>query len=132
MRLNLANSFLRLIKRNVKTDINNLKKGNIVLKEKRLLQVKSIAQHSQARSGSHYKIEYKDLKTGAKALDRVNSGLFVDVIELSTKSYQFMYADDAIHVIDPESFEEYEIDRSLISGIFVLIQLLAVQRLFRS
>lgn len=128
MRLNFP-KFVSLLKRKVKTDINNLKKGNIVLKDKRLLQVKSIVQHSQARGGAHYKIEYKDLKSGAKALDRVNSGLFVDVVELTTKSYQFMYADDSIHVIDPESFEEFEIDRSLITGIFGLIQLLVVPKL---
>ena len=82
----------------------------------KLFAVLSSIQRSQGRGGSHYKLELKDLKTGGKAFERVNAGQFMETVELLQKEFQFMYADDSLHVIDQETYEEMVLDGDLING----------------
>ncbi|KAJ3303351.1 hypothetical protein HDV03_004000 [Kappamyces sp. JEL0829] len=103
--------------RNVKLDINLVKRGQVVDINNKLLVVLETKQKAQARGPSHYKLELKDLKTGAKVFERINAGNTVEAVELETKHYQFLYADgDTLHLMDPESFEEFAVDASLIKA----------------
>jgi elongation factor P len=101
----------------IKTEINQVKKGNVLELNGKLYSVLSSTQRSQGRGGSHYKLELKDIKTGSKAFERVNSGQFLETVELTHKEYQFLYADEHIHVIDGSSFKEMTLDAGLVNGI---------------
>lgn len=106
----------QLRRNTTKTDINLIKRGTTILMDNKLYVVNSSMQRSQARGGAHYKLELKDLQTGAKAFERINAGQTLTTVELTQKSYQFMYADDNLHLIDQESFEEVVLDPSLIQA----------------
>ena len=106
-----------LQKRWIATEINQVKRGNVVEMNGKLFAVLASIQRSQARGGSHYKLELKDLRTGGKAFTRVNAGQFLETVELQQKEFQFMYADDSLHVIDQETFEEMVLEGDLINGI---------------
>jgi elongation factor P len=109
----------QLQKRWIKTEINQIKRGTVIELNSKLFAVLASNQRSQGRGGSHYKLELKDLKTGGKAFERVNAGQFVEVVELQQKEFQFMYADESLHVIDQETFEEMSLDGELINGIWM-------------
>jgi elongation factor P len=107
--------------RGIKTEINQIKRGMVLELNGKLYSILSSTQRSQGRGGSHYKLELKDLKSGSKAFERVNSGQFLETVELQQREFQFMYADENIHVIDQESFEEVILEGDLIHGIFLLM-----------
>ncbi|KAI8898569.1 hypothetical protein BC833DRAFT_614856 [Globomyces pollinis-pini] len=104
------------LKRHVQTEINKIKRGAVVQINGKLLVVQSSQMKTQGRGGAHYKLEMKDIKSGAKALERVNSGNTLEVVELTSKIYSFLYADDQLHLIDPETFEEITLDTSMIQA----------------
>ncbi len=89
-----------ILKRSLKIEINQVKKGFILQlsSNNKLSEVLSINQKAQARGESHlqtdfhlflrrlgpshYKLELKDLKSGAKIFERINSGNHVEVRSL--------------------------------------------------
>ncbi len=98
-------------------EINQVKRGQVVDINSKLLVVLETRQKSQARGPSHYKLELKDLKTGAKVFERINAGNTVEAVELESKTFQFLYADDELlHLLDQETFEEFSVEISLIKG----------------
>ena len=109
-------------------EINQVKRGFVLQLNAgngKLSEVLSIKQKSQARGPSHYKIELKDLKSGAKIFERINSGNNVEVVELTSRKLQFLYSEDAVsssssskilNLMDPETFEEISVSSDIISA----------------
>ncbi len=59
----------------------------------------------------------KDLKSGAKIFERINSGNNVEVVEVQSRNLQFLYSEDKIlNLMDPETFEEVALSGDLISA----------------
>ncbi|KAF9187748.1 hypothetical protein BGZ50_001754 [Haplosporangium sp. Z 11] len=57
----------------------------------------------------------KDLLTGTKHTERFRSGDMVEVTELEDHKCQYLYRDGGkVHLMDPNSFEMYEIPESLL------------------
>lgn len=110
-----------LLRRNISVEINAIKKGAVIQANNRLMVVLDSRQRSQARAGSHYKLELKDLLTGSKAFERHNAGSVLEVVELNTKTFNFLYHDAELHLIDNETFEDHTFDMSLLSGTFSLL-----------
>ena len=77
-----------------------------------------MTHHSQGRGGSHYKLELKDLKSGSKGLERFNSGSVLQGADLSEKKLRFLYSDETLHLMDPDSFEEFEFSSDILEGEF--------------
>ncbi|KAH6563883.1 hypothetical protein BASA50_001315 [Batrachochytrium salamandrivorans] len=74
------------------------------------------SHHRQARGGAHYKIELKELLTGSKAFERYNSGTLIEAVTLEQKVFQFLYADDRLHLIDPVTFEEHDFSFNIVAA----------------
>lgn len=103
-------SMLRLIqvfsKRNIATEIQNVKRGNFVKVKGSIYNVVSSSHRVMGRSGAHFKLEMIDVNSKAKIFERFNSGSDVDVISLDPKKLKVMYVDSEIHLIDDE-FNQY-------------------------
>ena len=104
----------QVLKRFMRTDIAKVKKGNFCLLQNKIMKVQSLQQRSQARGGAHYKVELKDVKTGSKVYERVNSGQTLEIIELVKSNVNYLYHDDSkIHCIDAD-FQETQLDLDLV------------------
>lgn len=68
------------------------------------------------RGSGHYKLELRDVVGGSRLSERFNSGTSVEGVKLEEKSFQFLYVDDKIHVLDEETMEEHEFDVGLLAG----------------
>ncbi|KAI9239779.1 MAG: elongation factor P, C-terminal-domain-containing protein [Podila humilis] len=67
------------------------------------------------RGTSTIKLDLQDLLTGAKHTERYRSGDMVEVTELDDLKCQFLYqAEGVLHLMDPESFEMYEVPASVL------------------
>lgn len=97
----------------MRTDIAKVKRGNFCLLQSKIMQVQSLQQRSQARGGAHYKVELKDVKTGSKVFERVNSGQTLEIIDLVKSKVNYLYHDSKIHCIDAD-FQETELDLDLV------------------
>ena len=97
----------------MRTDIAKVKKGNFCILQNKIMQVQSLQQRSQARGGAHYKVELKDVKSGSKVFERINSGQTMELIELVKSKVNYLYHDTKIHCIDVD-FQEIELEMDLI------------------
>ena len=102
-----------LQRRFMRTDIAKVKKGNFCILQNKIMQVQSLQQRSQARGGAHYKVELKDVKSGSKVFERINSGQTMELIELVKSKVNYLYHDTKIHCIDAD-FQEIELEMDLI------------------
>ncbi|KAI7828189.1 elongation factor P, C-terminal-domain-containing protein [Gamsiella multidivaricata] len=67
------------------------------------------------RGTSTIKLDVQDLLTGTKHTERFRSGDMVEVTELDDHTCQFLYRNDGqIHLMDPHSFEMYEVPESVL------------------
>ena len=76
---------LRIFKRGIKTDITEVKKGNILKINGKLSLITDKSKGGKARQGAHYKLELKDIASGIKSSERFNAGSSVDGIFIITK-----------------------------------------------
>ncbi|KAL2913415.1 hypothetical protein HK105_207027 [Polyrhizophydium stewartii] len=105
-----------LLRRGLLTEINQARKGQVISLKGKLWAILSNSHHRQGRGGAHYKLELKELLSGSKGFERLNSGTTVDVVTLEQRDFQFMYADDVLHVLHPETLEEHEFPTSLLAA----------------
>lgn len=109
------NRFLQ--KRFYEIPINQTKRGQILKFNSKLVEVLSSSHSQQGRSGSHYKLEFKDLQSGAKTIQRFQSSAVCEGVSLEEKSVNFLYVDnDQVVGIDPDTFEEFQFPISLVQG----------------
>ncbi|KAG9323364.1 hypothetical protein KVV02_007478 [Mortierella alpina] len=67
------------------------------------------------RGTSTVKLEVQDLLTGTKHTERYRSGDMVEVTELEEHRCQYLYRSDGnVHLMDPETFDMYEVPESVL------------------
>ena len=104
----------RVLKRLASTEINQVKRGNIIFANKRLARVLESIHRTQARGGGHYNLELLDFQN-QRTTERFNSGAFVEVVELKTTQYMFLYMDEQVHLMDSE-FNQHSFKTSLLQN----------------
>ena len=121
-RCNAVNSAVRFKflqqSRGLRVTVNTVKRGSVIENKDKLWIVTKTSHHQQARGGAHYKLELKEIVSGAKSFERFNSGSSqVEMVELECKSFDYLYAGDGgLHLFDPETFEEHEFSTDLMTG----------------
>ncbi|KAJ3179735.1 hypothetical protein HDU85_004734 [Gaertneriomyces sp. JEL0708] len=96
--------------------VNQIKRGTAIDFRGKIWVIHSYSHHSQGRGGAHYKLDLRDLVGNGKLTERFNSGSNVEVVELETKTYQFLYTDTEIHLLDPTTFETHAFPLSIINA----------------
>jgi elongation factor P len=91
----------------------DLKKGTVVQLSGQPYKVTDYSQKVMGRGGSIVNVKLKNLIDG-RVLDRTFKG--ADKIErasVSAKTAQYLYADSELHFMDPISFEQFAVPKSL-------------------
>ncbi|KAG0035226.1 hypothetical protein BGZ81_011270 [Podila clonocystis] len=101
--------------RGYKTNVLQVKKGFVVEVNSVLSVVLKRESSVMGRGTSTIKLDLQDLLTGSKHTERYRSGDVVEVTELDDLKCQFLYqAEGTLHLMDPESFEMYEVPASVL------------------
>lgn len=105
---------LFLQQRGVKVNGSDVKLGNIIEKNGRLLEVIK-AQHTQhGRGGATIQVELRDVESGLKSTERLRTSESIERVRVEDKSFQFLYEDgDIIFVMDPKTFEQVELSKEV-------------------
>ncbi|GJJ69233.1 elongation factor P [Entomortierella parvispora] len=100
--------------RGFKTNVLQIRKGYVVEINNTLSVVLKRETSVMGRGTSTVKLEVQDLLTGTKHTERYRSGDMVEVTELDDHKCQFLYKNDGqLHLMDPETFEMYEVPESI-------------------
>ncbi|KAI8812969.1 hypothetical protein BJ742DRAFT_673003 [Cladochytrium replicatum] len=102
--------------RHYKIEVPEAKKGQVLRIKGGLWEVFDKSHTSQGRGGAHYKLDLKDIRTGSKASERFNPSNILEGVDLEAKQYQFLYADENLHLLEPQTFEELEISFALLTA----------------
>lgn len=108
---------MRSFHRAYQIQINSLKRGEVISHKGKLWVITSFSHHAQGRGGSHYKVDLRDMKTGAKGHERFNTGSILEGVELQEKKLDFLYiSENVVHAIDPDTFEEFNFPIEILEG----------------
>jgi elongation factor P len=108
--------FLNFQKRFYEIPINQAKKGQILSVNSKLVEILTTSHHQQGRSGSHYKLELKDLATGAKSFQRFQSNATCEAVQLSEVALQFLYISNDVVIGLDQNMLEFEFPLSIVQG----------------
>ncbi|KAF9959412.1 hypothetical protein BGZ72_009673 [Mortierella alpina] len=101
--------------RGFKTNVLQVRKGFVVDINNTLSVVLKRETSVMGRGTSTVKLEVQDLLTGTKHTERYRSGDMVEVTELEEHKCQYLYrADGSVHLMDPETFDMYEVPESVL------------------
>ena len=100
----------------MKIDGNQIKVGNILEINNKLLRVIK-TQHTQpGKGGAYLQAEMKELKNGTKINERFRSSESVERAILDEKECQYLYSDEKkFYFMDNVSFDQIEIGEDIIS-----------------
>jgi elongation factor P len=94
---------------------NSIKAGNILVYNNDLWIVSKQPEHVKPGKGPAYiQVEMKNLKTGTKLNERLNSSDYVEKAHLEQRQYQFLYFEDKNAILmDKETFEQIIVDSNI-------------------
>lgn len=102
---------------------NEIKIGNVLDYKDELWQVAKNPEHTKpGKGGAYVQVEMKNLRTGTKLNQRFSSTDSVEKAFLERKKMQYLYAEDN-HLVfmDPDSFEQLLLDKSLMGEKLLLL-----------
>ncbi|MCH7541213.1 elongation factor P [Patescibacteria group bacterium] len=96
-------------------NVTELRSGTTFRDNKGMWEVVKYSHTKMGRGSANIKLKIKNLNTGATIEKTFTSGQKVDELSLSKKKGQFLYNDvDNIVFMDPVSFEQFTLPRSLV------------------
>ncbi|GMH37160.1 hypothetical protein BSKO_05033 [Bryopsis sp. KO-2023] len=101
--------------RGAKKQANELRVGNVVDIKGRLLMItKYHYTQGMSRQLGNVQMELRDIKTNMKASERFRPADGVNLAILEDRKFTCLYTDgNSVHLMDPESYEQIEVDKSL-------------------
>jgi elongation factor P len=102
---------------------SQVRSGQVLERDGRLLEVmKAEYTQGQGRASGYVQLEARDLRTGAKHVERLRPSEAVERVQLERDDYTFLYAEGK-HVVlmHPVSFEQLELPAALLgdAGVFL-------------
>ncbi|HIA92311.1 TPA: elongation factor P [Candidatus Saccharibacteria bacterium] len=94
--------------------ITDLKKGTLITIDNQPFKVVEYAQKQMGRGGSIVNTKLKNLISGATVNKTFHGNDKIESADVSSQKVQFLYADTALHFMDGETYEQFEIDPDLI------------------
>ena len=109
-------NLVKIQRRFFEIPINQAKKGQILSFNSKLVEILATSHHQQGRSGSHYKLELKDLKTGSKLFQRFQSNATCQGVQLLDLNLQFLYVNNDVVIGLDKDNQELEFPLSIVQG----------------
>ncbi len=89
-----------------------LKKGTVIQLDGKPFKVIEYSQKVMGRGGSIVNVRLKNLIDGNVLAKTFKGADKIEPAAVNTKSVQFLYADQDLHFMDPESFEQFSVPLS--------------------
>ncbi|KAL4458372.1 hypothetical protein ABPG75_013237 [Micractinium tetrahymenae] len=100
--------------RGVKKQANELRVGNVIEHQGKLLQVVSLQNRAMGRQLGNVNFELRDIVTKAKHPAKFRPYDMVEHVRLEGRKFQCLYTEGSqVHCMDPDSFEQLTVDREL-------------------
>jgi elongation factor P len=108
----------------MKVSANSLRLGNMLKHKDKLYVIAKNPEHIKpGKGGAYIQVEMKGLQNGTKLNTRFHSNEDIERVRLDQKEYQYLYADDDfLHLMDTESFEQTQLDKSLLKNKISYLQ----------
>lgn len=87
----------------------DLKKGTVIQLDGKPYKVVEYAQKVMGRGGSIVNVRIKNLLDGSVLPKTFKGADKIEPASVNTKTVQFLYADQELHFMDPESFEQFSV-----------------------
>jgi len=103
--------------RGAKTAANNIRVGNLLDMDGRLLAVAKRQHVKPGKGGAFVQLELKDIKTATKKNLRLRASDTVDAVQLDDpEPYRILYREnDIINIMHEENFEQLELNDEVVS-----------------
>lgn len=86
-----------------------LKKGTVIQLDGKPYRVIEYSQKVMGRGGSIVNVRLKNLLDGSVIAKTFKGADKIESASVNTKSVQYLYADDELHFMDPESFDQFAV-----------------------
>jgi len=107
----------------MKINGNAIRPGNVIEHDGGLWVAVRIQHTQPGKGGAYLQVELKNLRDGRKLNERFRSAETVEKVRLDQKDYQFLYAADGkFTFMDGETYEQVEIDGSMVGEQSVFLQ----------
>jgi elongation factor P len=87
----------------------DIKKGALIQIDAQPYRVVDYSQKVMGRGGSIVNVRIKNLITGAVLPKTFKGQDKIEPAEVSNQTAQYLYADDSLHFMNPESFEQFDV-----------------------
>lgn len=91
----------------------DLKKGTVIQLEGKPFKVTDYSQKVMGRGGSIVNVRLKNLIDGAVLAKTFKGADKIEPASVNTKAVQYLYADSDFHFMDPESFEQFAVSKTI-------------------
>lgn len=107
----------------MKINAVSIRPGNVLEFNNRLCVVYKIQHTQPGKGGAYMQVEMKDIKEGTKFNERFRSSETVEKAHLDTSKYQYLFRDETkLTLMDPESYEQIEVNADLVGDAIVYLQ----------
>ena len=102
----------------MKIEANSIRVGNVLSHNGRLCVVLKTMHTQPGKGGAYMQVEMKDIQSGTKFNERFRSSESVEKAHIESRDLQYLYVTgDRITLMDMESYEQIDIDASLIGEL---------------
>ena len=102
---------------------NSVRPGNVIEHQGKLWIAVKIQHTQPGKGGAYLQVELKNLRDGSKLNERFRSSQDVERVRLEQKTYQYLFGDDdKLTLMDAETYEQIEVDRSLVGEAGAYVQ----------
>ncbi|PRW59876.1 Elongation factor P [Chlorella sorokiniana] len=100
--------------RGIKKQANELRVGNVIEHNGKLLQVVSLQNRAMGRQLGNVNFELRDIITKAKHPAKFRPYDMVEYVRLEGRKFQCLYTEGSqVHCMDPETYEQLAVDTDL-------------------
>lgn len=90
--------------------ITNLRKGAVFQLDGEPYRVVEYSHKVMGRGGASVNVKIKSLVDGKVLTKTFHGNDTVETADVSSRPVQYLYADNSYHFMDPDSYEQYELD----------------------
>ena len=103
--------------------ISDLSKGNYVRMEGKIFKVEEMKHRTPGNLRHFYQLKMSAVKNGRIVEDRFRPGDSVEILQIETNDYQYLYEEgDTLVVMDPNTFDQINIEKSLLGDAVLYIK----------
>lgn len=102
--------------------ITDLKKGKLIVLEDEPFKVVEYAQKQKGRGGSIVNVKVKNLLDGSVRQQTFQGNDQIEPADVENRKVQFLYADDLLHFMNQQTFEQFTLDPKVLGETAALLK----------